>query len=140
MTENKNVQKRVILFTLIADGCIFALLSICFFFGYMNIPLGFLLGSVISILCHLILCLQANIITNPDIGNAKGGITIFCYMLRFLLYGGGLVLAFLLEYFGYKIFAWYTVFIAYMIIKIIILIFYGSYRKDFKNLKKGDTK
>lgn len=137
---NATLQKKLVIDTLIVDGIIFALLSIFFFFDLKQIPLGFLLGSVISILCHLILCFQANIITNPDLSAAKAMIPTFCYLLRFVLYGGGLLVAFLLQYYGHNIFAWYSVFIAYMIIKLVIIIRYSKYRKPFKELKEGGKK
>lgn len=137
MNNENQLQKQLILLTAIVDLIIFAILSIFFFFNLSYIPLGFLLGAIISIVNHLILCLQASIITNPDLSNMKAITPMFCYLLRFLLYGGGLVLAFVLDYFGYKIFAWYTVFMGYMVIKIIILIKYSKYRKPFKSLKNG---
>lgn len=138
MPNEEHLQKRLIIDTLIVDGIIFALLSIFFFFHLKQVPLGFLLGCAISILNHLILCFQADAMINPRFGAAGVPLTVVCYLTRFALYGVGLFLAFYLEHKGYPIFAWYTVFIGYMIIKAVIVIKYGKYRKkpETKNIEE----
>ena len=54
------------------------------------------------------------------------GLTLACYSTRFLLYGGSLFLAFYLNYIGVKLFAWYSVFVGFMVIKAIIFFKYGQ--------------
>jgi len=123
------LQKKIIIDTLIVDGIILALLSIFCFFGLYNIPLGFLLGAIISIVNHLLLCLQTEAMINAALGASAVGVTVGAYMLRFLLWGGALFLALFLEHLGYKIFAWYSVTVGFLIIKFIIMVKYSKYAK-----------
>ena len=123
------LQKKIIIDTLIVDSVLLALSCIFCFFGLYNIPLGFLLGVVVSIINHLLLCLQTEAMINSALGSSAVGITVGAYMLRFLLWGGALFLALFLEHIGYKIFAWYSVVIGFLMIKFIIMIKYSKYTK-----------
>lgn len=139
MTNEANVQKRLILDTLIADGIIFVLLCIFFFFDLARVPLGFLLGAVISIVNHLILCLQANVMMSQKLSVGSVPATMACYFTRFILYGAGLFLGLYLDHIGVPYVAWYMTFIGYMVIKAIILIRYGNVRKKGKALMKQES-
>lgn len=138
MPNSENIQKKLIIDTLIVSGIIFLLSCIFFFFDLKQIPLGFLLGVIISIINHLILCLQTNLLLNPKLGVGAVPLTSLCYITRFALYGGALFLAFYLEHLNYNYLAWYSVFVGFLIIKIVIIVKYGKYRD--KSLLKNDQK
>ena len=93
------------------------------------IPLGFLLGFIISLINYGILNLQGHLMLNKENQMSTIPLTMTCYFTRFILYAGGLFLAFYLEYIGVNLFAWYMVFIGYMVNKAVIFIKYGSYAK-----------
>ena len=123
------LQKKIIIDTLVIDGIILVLSCIACFFGLYNIPLGFLLGAIVSIVNHLLLCLQTEAMINSALGSSAVGVTVGAYMLRLLLWGGTLFLALFLEHIGYKIFAWYAVVVGFLMIKFIIMVKYGKYSK-----------
>ena len=132
--DEKNLNKSLIIDALIVNGIIFVLLSVLFIFNIIYIPLGFLLGAVISIINQLVISVQVDFMINPKYRSFSGLVPLF-FTTRFALYGGGLFLAFYLNYIGYNIFAWYMVFAGYMIIKIITIVKYRKYIP-----KKGDHK
>ena len=112
---NKSVELKVVKDVLIFGGIILGLLCIFCFFGMYDIPLGFLLGLM-----------QTKIMLSKSASMSSVGLTLACYTTRFLLYGGALFLAFYLSYINVKLFAWYTVFIGFMLIKAIIFFKYGQ--------------
>ena len=123
---NKTTELKVVRDVLIVGGIILALLCIFCFFSLYEIPLGFLLGLVISLINYAIVNVQAKIMLSKSNSMSSVGLTLACYSTRFLLYGGSLFLAFYLNYIGIKLFAWYTVFAGFMVIKAIIFFKYGQ--------------
>lgn len=123
---NKSVELKVVKDVLIFGGIILGLLCIFCFFGMYDIPLGFLLGLIISLINYAIVNVQTKIMLSKSASMSSVGLTLACYTTRFLLYGGALFLAFYLSYINVKLFAWYTVFIGFMLIKAIIFFKYGQ--------------
>lgn len=126
--------KPLLIKVTVVDLGLFILSSFCFFIGHMEIPLGFLLGATIGLLNFLLMYFQFKILIVPQQEKRirlKSGLS---FITRFIIYGLGLALALLLEKNGYKIFAWYTVFIGYLMLKIVMLVDnYLQTRKDRKS-------
>ncbi len=126
--------KPLLIKVTVVDLGLFILSSFCFFIGRMEIPLGFLLGATIGLLNFLLMYFQFKILIVPQQEKRirlKSGLS---FITRFIIYGLGLALALLLEKNGYKIFAWYTVFIGYLMLKIVMLVDnYLQTRKDRKS-------
>ena len=123
---NQNITHKVLIDTLIVGGIILLLLLIFCFFDLYMIPLGFILGFIISLVNYAILNVQSKMMVATNTKSLNPGLVIICNLSRFILYGVGLFLSFYLDYIGIKIFAWYSVFIGYMIIKAVIFFKYNS--------------
>lgn len=104
----------------------FLLSSFCFFIHHMDIPLGILLGALISVLNFLLIIKQSEVCVSTL--KPKGKAAAF-YLLRYLLYGVGLTIALLLQHFGFNYINVFAVLGAYLLQKITIIV-YG--------LKKGE--
>jgi hypothetical protein len=72
----------------------FVLLTPFFLLGNAGLPLGWLLGSTIEVLCYLSIVFGSGLLTNT--GGKKGavaaGLAVLFYSLRLICYAGGLVL------------------------------------------------
>lgn len=101
--------------------------SFCFFIGYPGIPLGFLLGGMISVINFLLIIKQSEACLSS---RKPKGLAFGFYTLRYFLYGAGIALALTLDHFHLPYLSWFTVLGAYMLQKIAIIV-YG--------LKKGDS-
>lgn len=119
--EFKKEHYKTLLYLSLMYLVIFILMSFCFFIGYKEIPLGFLLGSIISVANYQFIYLFTGLLLSGDEKGARSRWTFF-YLLRFMLYAVGLVLALALQKFNYNIFAWYTVAIAYLLLKPYLLV------------------
>lgn len=119
MRDDKLEFKKIFLILCIVYGIIFIGLIPLFFFNYKQYPLGVIIGGIVSLINYYLLFRFADNITR-----SKGGMkeTIFWYIVRYLIYGGGLTLCLLLEYFGYNIFSWITCSSCYLIPVIVISI------------------
>lgn len=118
MEEFKPLLRKVVIVELL----IFALSSFCFFIGFMEIPLGFLLGSTIGLANFFLMYYQFKRLLVPEnekTARVKSGVNFF---IRYLIYALGLALALFLQKKGYQIFAWYSVFVGYLMIKIVMLV------------------
>jgi hypothetical protein len=119
MREDLKEFKKVFLILCITYGIVFICLVPLFFFGYKQYPLGVLVGSIVCLLNYYLLFRFADNITR-----SKGGMkeAIFWYIIRYLIYGAGITLCLLLQYFGYEIFSWISCSICYIIPVIVISI------------------
>ena len=126
MDNNQSVTNKIVIDTLIVSGIILLLLLIFCFFDLYMIPLGFVLGILISLANYAIINVQGKMMVNTKTKTPNVGLIMICYISRFVLYGVGLFLAFYLEYIGIKLFAWYSVFVGYMIIKAVIFFKYNT--------------
>lgn len=110
--------KWIIIILLIA----FLASSFCFFINQMWIPLGILLGMVISIINLMILYEFSYYLTRPY-ANFRW-LSFLSYIVRLLLYGIGFLICILLERLGFKIFFWGSCLAAYLIsIGVITVVF-----------------
>ena len=135
MDNQMSLTRRVLYDTLIVGGIItFLLLIFCFFDLYM-IPLGFILGFVVSLINFGVLNFQGKMMINAETKVPNPGMTLLCYFIRFVLYGASLFLAFYLDYIGIKLFAWYSVFAGFLLIKGVIYFKYNN--KAMKNESKN---
>lgn len=117
-----NENKRILFWTIVGGISAFILSSFCFFIGLYDIPLGIILGTLISILNFLILEKQ----TIKCFSTRKPGLTtILFFLLRMLIYSLGLVLAIVLEKYWFPLFEVFAVIGGYILHKIILLI-YGT--------------
>lgn len=96
-SKQDDINKSLII-VIAVQFVVFIILSACFFFGYMSIPLGFLLGSIIADLNFKMLEKQMDYILNAGRPTSKRK-GIANMMIRSLLYLIGLIIAGLLAYF-----------------------------------------
>ena len=122
MDDSKKKIKLTIKWILIV--CLFAFLvsSFCFFFDMMWIPLGFLIGMVISIINLIILYEFSYYLTRPY-SNYRF-LSFLSYFVRLLLYGLGFFICIFLEYNNIKIFFWGTCLASYLASIVVITIIF----------------
>ena len=106
--------------------------SFCFFIGQMWIPLGFLLGGIISIINFKISYEFSYYLTKPT---AKyKGLTIGLYGLRMLLYIIGFLFCIIPQSFGYQIFFFGTCLASYLVQMVINAIIFNKVKKYWFNI------
>ena len=111
---------------------LFLLSSFCFFINQIWIPLGFLLGGIISIINFKILYEFSYYLTKPT---AKyKSLTILMYSLRMVLYIFGFLICIVPSYFGYDIFFFGTCLASYLIQIIIESIIFNKVKKYWYNI------
>ncbi|MDD6302812.1 MAG: hypothetical protein PUA56_05915 [Bacillales bacterium] len=127
---NKDSIKLVKISVLVYLG-LFLASSFCFFIDQMWIPLGFLLGGVISILNYFILFLFTYKILKP--GSRASLFAGSLYLVRMLLFGLGFFICLFLQYkIGLKIFFWGTCLASYMIFLGLMLLIIDKTKKNEK--------
>ena len=96
---------------------LFVLSSFCFFINQVWIPLGFILGGLISIVNFIILYEFSYYLTKPT---AKYKIlNVLLYSSRMIFYIIGFLICIILMHFGYNIFFWGTCLASYLVQKVI---------------------
>ena len=106
---------------------LFLLSSFCFFINQIWIPLGFLLGGIISIINFKILYEFSYYLTKPT---AKyKSLTILMYSLRMVLYIFGFLICIVPSYFGYDIFFFGTCLASYLVQIVINAIIFNKVKK-----------
>ena len=117
-------EKKVLFISILVSSLIFILSIPFFFFNWMSIPLGILLGELVGLLNYVLLVRQVyyGLATNRPRTKAA-----FHYMLRFIIYGSAFVLALALEKWVYPIFNIFAVLGGIFVHKIVLIIM--SYRR-----------
>lgn len=128
----KKLDKSMIqLLILVIVALVVALGLIPFiFFSHLDVVLGWLLGSLIEIICFLTILKSSSSMAKVAKGGnaAVAGLSILWYFLRILLYAAGLVIGALCtfksaEWFGgFDYFNFWAVFASYMPLPIVLLI------------------
>lgn len=122
MDDSKKKVKLTIKWILIVCLSAFLLSSFCFFIDMIYIPLGFIIGMIISIINLIILYEFSYYLTRPN-SNYRF-LSFLSYFIRLLLYGLGFFICIILEYYNVKIFFWGTCLASYLFsIGIITIIF-----------------
>lgn len=103
---------------------------------------GFLFGSAIEAISLLLLILSTNLLTKASSSMKATLLSVLFFMLRFVLYAGGLVLA---AFFQYKwnmeyVFNLFGVFIAYLPMQIVVIIVMLRNKDKTKIINEGETK
>lgn len=133
--KNSPIEIKAMYIIILVSLCIFVLSIPCFFFDLASISLGLLLGLTIGFGCYMLLVYQVYNTLSFNHPKTKG---VFNYLIRFLLYGLGIALALLLEYFGYKIFNVFAVFGSYFVsiitLVVVSLIIDKGGNKNEKNI------
>lgn len=121
--STRREMKKVLICLVCAYLVSFILLIPLFFFGYKEYPLGIIIGGGVGTLNTFLLYRYAESITHIQ-GSRK--VTFLCYIGRYFIYGVGLLLCLLLEYFDIRLFSWVTCAICYMFPLITIIIVQNS--------------
>ena len=127
MEELKKKFKLNIKVSILVYLGLFLVSSFCFFICQMWIPLGFLLGGIISIINFKISYEFSYYLTKPT---AKyKGLTIGLYGLRMLLYIIGFLICIIPQSFGYNIFFFGTCLASYLVQIVINAIIFNKLKK-----------
>lgn len=113
-------NQRILFWIVVADCAAFFISSFCFFIGHYDIPLGFILGGGISVCNFWLLTKQAEQYVATSHPRRRA---FFYYLLRYFLYGIGLALALVLDRFVIPVFQVFAVFGAYLMQKLVIIIY-----------------
>lgn len=94
---------------------VFALLSPLFFFSQGGVPLGWLFGSLIEIVCYILLVKGSDLVVNANGKTASILISLALGFARLLLYGAGFALGALCSFYWHcKIISFWGVFASYI--------------------------
>ena len=129
----KSEQKKIIQISFIVTFGLTLLLFPFAFYNHLDIPLGILLGGLISIFCYLMLIHQVNNTLSYKNPRLRG---VLNYLLRWLFYLLGFGISLLLNHFGYNIFNVFCVFGGYFISKIVMIIITLINKKEVDNNEK----
>ena len=122
-------EKRIVFLFFLFGLSAFILSSFCFFINAYDIPLGILLGTIISVINFLILRKQ----TQRCFSSKKPGLYAAGYFLiRMFIYASGLVIAIVLEKYFIPLFEVFAVLGVYILSKIILIV-YGTKRKGLRD-------
>lgn len=123
---NKQVKMIYKISILVYLG-LFLLSSFCFFINQMWIPLGFILGGIISIINFKILVEFSYYLTKPTAKYKT--LTALMYGSRMFLYIIGFIICVLPSSFGYNIFFFGTCLASYLVQLIINYIVFNKVKK-----------
>lgn len=115
-------NKRIIFWMILVSISVVIASSFCFFLNLYGIPLGIILGTIISISNFKLLERQ----TIKCFSSRKPAIVaVSYYLLRMLMYALGLILAIILKKYVIPLFEVFAVLGAYILSKIVLLV-YGT--------------
>ncbi len=117
-----NTENKVIVIGILLSCGIFLCLLPCYFFSLGEIPSGFLLGSVIGVLCYYLLVLQANAVLKKQSTEAF----VPYFILRTACMILGIALSLVLWEQGYHIFYVFAVFAGYLPIRVVAMFYKGK--------------
>lgn len=117
MDELRNKFKLNIKISVLVYLGLFLVSSFCFFIDQMWIPLGFILGGILSVVNFIILYEFSYYLTKPHANHKTLNLLLFAS--RMIIYVIGFLICIGLDYFGYRIFFWGTCLASYLIQKII---------------------
>lgn len=124
-------QKHIFRVFLLVSLIIVLLSSFCFFIGFMNIPLGYILGTIFALLNHFLLIKYTEVLFLESYRAKK--LTYLFYILRLLSFAIGFTICLLLDHFSINFFFWGSYLAAFMFFKIILVIIM---KKNTKNIDK----
>ncbi len=122
-------NQRIIFWIVVTDCAAFFISFFCFFIGRYDIPLGILFGGGISIFNFWLLTKQVEQYVATSHPKRRA---LFYYLLRYLLYGAGLAIALVLERWVIPVFQVFAVFGAYLVQKLVIMIYGWKERSEKK--------
>lgn len=134
--ENLIEAKKNLLWCSIVDLTLFILSSFCFFINQMWIPLGFLLGGIISNLNYILLYHFTGFLLKPFA--RRRTLSVLLYFSRMILFIAGLFICIFLQYLGYNIFFWGTALASYLINIIVSVVVNQKFTKK-KETKKEEN-
>ncbi len=136
--ENENLieAKKNLLWCSIIDIALVLLSSFCFFIDQMWIPLGFLLGGIISNINYIILYYFTGLLLKPFARRRL--LSVLLYICRMLLFVLGLFICVFLQSRGYNLFFFGTCLASYLI-NIIVLVVVNRKLDKKNDIKKDEN-